>query len=455
MIDHSNNVVRRINPQNGEFDWDDSTRGLILGSFFYGYALTNFLGGRMAEYLGGKIVFGTGILLTAILTLLSPVCARASTTLFIIIRILQGFTEGVTFPSMNFMLASWVPQNERPKFSTLVYAGVQFGTVVTMAATGWLCDSDFMGGWPSVFYIFGVLGVVWSIVWFLLVFNHPQLHPRISEEEREYILYYCGKKREKALPLPWKAVFTSLPVWAIIVVHFGNNWGFYTLLTELPTYLDKIQHFNLKSNGLLSALPYLVMWIFSLVYCSIVDRLLAASKVSNLAVRRVSMSIGIFGPMLGLIAMCFVNCDEKLAMGVLCVAVGLNGAVYSGYMSSHQDLSPNLAGSLLGLTNTVATIPGFVSPVVTGSITEGNETVSAWRTVFLISAGTYLVTNIFYLVFISADVQPWNEQQPKKVPDQNYEPRSVVLEQEDAKLSDNVRHKITAKLKKTEEPLIK
>ncbi|XP_069945366.1 putative inorganic phosphate cotransporter [Cherax quadricarinatus] len=173
------------------------------------------------------------------------------------------------------------------------------------------------------------------------------------------------------------------------------------------------------------------MWIFSLVYCSIVDRLLAAGKVSNLAVRRVSMSIGIFGPMLGLIAMCFVNCDEKLAMGVLCVAVGLNGAVYSGYMSSHQDLSPNLAGSLLGLTNTVATIPGFVSPVVTGSITDGNETVSAWRTVFLISAGTYLVTNTFYLVFISADVQPWNEQQPKKVPDQNYEPRSVVLEQED------------------------
>ncbi|XP_069937020.1 putative inorganic phosphate cotransporter [Cherax quadricarinatus] len=172
------------------------------------------------------------------------------------------------------------------------------------------------------------------------------------------------------------------------------------------------------------------MWIFSVVFGGIADRLLDAGKISNLAIRKISMSIGVFGPMLGLIAMCFVNCDGALAMGVLCVAVGLNGAVYSGFMSSHQDLSPNLASSLLGLSNTVATIPGFVSPVVTGSITDGNETLSAWRTVFLISVGTYLVSNIFYLVFISTDIQPWNEQNPKTVPGQNYELPSVLLDHE-------------------------
>lgn len=49
------------------------------------------------------------------------------------------------------------------------------------------------------------------------------------------------------MPLPWKAVLTSPPVLALTVTHFGNNWGFYTLLTELPTYLKSIQHFNMKS----------------------------------------------------------------------------------------------------------------------------------------------------------------------------------------------------------------
>ena len=74
--------------------------------------------------------------------------------------------------------------------------------------------------------------------------------------------------------------------------------------------------------------------------------------------------------MAGLVAMCFVDCDKTLAIVVLCIAVGLNGAIYSGYMCSHQDLSPNLAGTLMGITNTVAAIPGFVTPVVTGALTE-------------------------------------------------------------------------------------
>nr|XP_045614448.1 putative inorganic phosphate cotransporter [Procambarus clarkii] len=396
----------------GEFDWDSQTQGLILGSFFYGYTVTNLVGGRIAEYLGGKVVYGTGILLTSVLTLLSPLCARTSAQLFVAIRILEGITEGVTFPAMNSMLANWVPPKERAKFSTLIYAGVQFGTVVTLSASGWMCDSDFLGGWPSVFYVFGALGLVWSVAWFLLAFDNPGTHPRISEEEKKYIIRYCGKKRDKPLPLPWKAVLTSVPVWAVIVVHFGYNWGFYTLLTELPTYLNNIQHFDMKSNGLVSALPYLVMWIFSLIYCAIIDRVIAKGKISFITVRRLSMAIGVYGPMLGLIAMCFVNCDAKLAMGMLCVAVGFNGASYSGYMCSHQDLSPNLAGSLMGLTNAIANISGFVAPAVTGAITENNQSLSAWRTVFLISSATYLVSNTIYLIFISADVQPWNNPRP-------------------------------------------
>ena len=81
---------------------------------------------------------------------------------------------------------------------------------------------------------------------------------------------------------------------------------------------------------------------------------------------------GMYGPMLGLIAMCFVDCDAVLAMVVLCIAVGICGAAYSGYVCSHQDLSPNLAGTLLGLTNAAATIPGILAPSVTGLITNGN-----------------------------------------------------------------------------------
>ena len=47
--------------------------------------------------------------------------------------------------------------------------------------------------------------------------------------------------------IPFKKIFTSKPFWSVFLMQFGYNWGFYTLLTTLPTYLDQIQHFNLAS----------------------------------------------------------------------------------------------------------------------------------------------------------------------------------------------------------------
>ena len=47
------------------------------------------------------------------------------------------------------------------------------------------------------------------------------------------------------MPTPWLRIFSSPPVWGIILAHFANNWGFYSMLTTLPTYMKKILHFQL------------------------------------------------------------------------------------------------------------------------------------------------------------------------------------------------------------------
>ncbi len=62
----------------GPFAWDSQTQGLVLGSFFYGYVLTQYPGGRAAELYGGKWVFGVGIAATALFTLLTPVAAEVN-----------------------------------------------------------------------------------------------------------------------------------------------------------------------------------------------------------------------------------------------------------------------------------------------------------------------------------------------------------------------------------------
>ena len=88
----------------GEFDWDENTQALVLGAFFYGYALTQVPGGWLAERIGGKKLFGFGCLCTALLTLLTPVAARAGVPWLVAVRVLEGMGE-VRSPGICFTIS--------------------------------------------------------------------------------------------------------------------------------------------------------------------------------------------------------------------------------------------------------------------------------------------------------------------------------------------------------------
>ena len=82
-----------IQKSNAAFNWDAEQQGIILGAFFYGYIITQIPGGYLAEKYGGKWLFGIGVLVTAILTLLTPVAANAGVSAFIAVRVLMGLGE--------------------------------------------------------------------------------------------------------------------------------------------------------------------------------------------------------------------------------------------------------------------------------------------------------------------------------------------------------------------------
>lgn len=108
--------------------------------------------------------------------------------------------------------------------------------------------------------VFGTIGCVWFIAWLFIVKKSPHMDPFISEEEKIFIEHSLGNRdhNEKIFP-PWFAIFTSPAVWAIIASHFSENWGFYTLLTQLPTFLKDTLKYELEKTGFLSAVPYLTM----------------------------------------------------------------------------------------------------------------------------------------------------------------------------------------------------
>lgn len=67
--------------------------GIVLGSFFYGYIFTQLPGGWLAAKYGAKRVFGFGVFWTSLLTLLTPVAAKFSVYVLVLLRILEGLGE--------------------------------------------------------------------------------------------------------------------------------------------------------------------------------------------------------------------------------------------------------------------------------------------------------------------------------------------------------------------------
>ncbi|XP_033188462.1 vesicular glutamate transporter 1 isoform X2 [Bombus vosnesenskii] len=388
-----------------EFDWDSKTQGLVLSSFFYGYISTQLLGGWLGARIGGKRVFGIGIATTAFLTIITPPLARMSVYILVALRIVEGICEGVTYPCIHAIWAQWAPPLERSKLATLAFSGSFFGTVFAMPVAGLMAEHL---GWASVFYVFGAAGLVWFFYWWIIVKDKPEDDTSISEAELEYIKSSLGNaNKEEKITHPWKAMLTSPPVWAIVAAHFSENWGFYTMLTQLPTFMNDVLDFKLDKTGYLSALPYLAMTLVVQFSGHLADYLRTEKILSTTQVRKL-FNCGAF-----VFQTIFMTCTGFILTPtgvVICItiAVGLGGFAWSGFGVNHLDIAPKHASVLMGIGNTVATLPGVVSPIITGYIVQ-NKSAAEWRIVFIIAGAVYLIGAVIYGLYASGEKQSWAE----------------------------------------------
>ncbi|EDX07390.1 GD25524 [Drosophila simulans] len=286
-----------------------------------------------------------------------------------------------------------------------------FGTIISMPLSGLLAEYGFDGGWPSIFYVFGVVGTVWSIAFLIFVHEDPSSHPSIDEREKKYINdSLWGTDVVKSPPIPFKAIIKSLPFYAILFAHMGHNYGYETLMTELPTYMKQVLRFSLKSNGLLSSLPYLAMWLFSMFISVVADWMISSKRFSHTATRKLINSIGQYGPGVALIAASYTGCDRALTLAILTIGVGLNGGIYSGFKINHLDLTPRFAGFLMSITNCSANLAGLLAPIAAGHLISdpSKPMMGQWQIVFFIAAFVYIICGTFYNIFGSGERQYWD-----------------------------------------------
>ncbi|KAK7105272.1 sialin-like [Littorina saxatilis] len=389
-----------------DYPWSTDLQGQVLAAFFYGYILSQLPGGFLSNRFGGKYLYGGGILMTAILTLLTPVFTTWSIYLLISARVLEGVFEGVTYPSIHAIWAKWAPPQEKTRLATFAFAGSYFGTVISLPASGALADSS--SGWPAIFYVFGFTAVVWFMVWCIFVTESPAAHPGISNAELEYIQQSIGytEEQSKRVHPPWIRMMTSLPAWAIVIAHFAENWGFYTWLTELPSFMKHVLHVDLTSGGFYAALPYLMMCITVISGGFLADWLRNHFCVATGTVRKI-FTCGAFAVQAVFMVAAGYVMTKAAAISCLTIAVGIGGFAWAGFSVNHLDIAPQFASILMGLSNTFATLPGIVSPALTGAIVTDQADPGQWQIIFYLAAGIYGVGAIVFGILASGDRQDW------------------------------------------------
>ncbi|XP_046660537.1 vesicular glutamate transporter 1-like isoform X3 [Homalodisca vitripennis] len=386
-----------------DFTWNSKMLGNFLGSYFYGFVSTQLLGGWLGSRVGGARLFGWGFGITAVITVITPPIAYTNFYLLLITRALTGFFEGIGYPCLMEIWSKWIPPQERMNLLSIALSGVPVGTVVGLQSGGLIADYL---GWAFIFYITGVLGICWTIVWLLVVKDRPEYDLHISSEELKYIKDSMEVTTEnKHTNHPWKKLFTSTPVWAIAVGIICQTWGHMTFITQLPKFMTDVYNFRLAQSGFLTSLPYIVLGIVSQFTGRLGDWL---KNEKILTISQVRKIFGCGSLFLQAAILVLSTQFDSATLVILCLItlLGLEAFGIAVIPSNGLYLAPQHAGVIFGLGCTLGSVTGILSPLLSGYIVT-DKSKEQWKIVFYIASGLYVFGGIFYGLFSSSKLQPW------------------------------------------------
>jgi len=379
-----------IIPMAADNGWSPSTQGAIMAAFFLGYVTLQIPAGLLADRFGGKWVLGIGVLLWSVFTLLTPPAAAVSLSILLACRFFMGVAEAVTWPSIYALYAQWVPEHRRATAVGFMNSGVAGGSVIALAMTPLLIVTY---SWQVAFYVYGLLGVLWFIVWLPSTRSAPT--PARSALSAE--------KLPVTADFPMITVATlvrSRAVWAIAIAHMSLNWTIFLMLSWLPTYINQGLGADFDDVGVLAIAPAVVAMLLTPVAGRLFDAFISRG-FNRLQVRKVMQSVAF-----GSIALSFAVLGhlESVLASVLLVTFSnaMTACSIGGFATNHLDIAPGQSGLLMGITNTLGSVASGVAIFVSGWVLESTQ---SWIVVFQLAAFIAVLGAFFYWRWASTERQ--------------------------------------------------
>jgi ACS family glucarate transporter-like MFS transporter len=333
----------------------DRQWGVVMSAFAFGYALLQTPTGALADRLGARSILACVVTLWSIFTGLTA--AAWNFMSLVVIRLLFGAGEAGAFPGVARVVYVWFPVRERGLVKGINFSGARLGAAATMPILPWMIERL---GWKESFLLLMIVGIAWSIGWWLWFRDDPAQQKGLSATELEYILKSRQKSHHAAAPLNLAAMFSSGNLWLVMAQYFASNFTFFFTLTWLYPYIKNRFELESVSAGFYAMAPLIAGALGNIVAGLWVDALYRRGW--HTLSRRLPAIVGFALAALGLI-LSVEQADPLAAVAWLSLAIfGADmtlapswsfcidiGGRHSGAVSGTMNMAGNLGSAIVGL----------------------------------------------------------------------------------------------------------
>jgi len=355
--------------------------GYLLSSFFWTYAVGQFVAGWFTDRFPVKWVFAVGFVIWSGATFCTGFVAGV-TSLFVL-RLLLGAGESVAFPAYSKIFASEFPPARQGLPNAILNSGTKIGAAFGILVGGLLIAAH---GWRAMFFVLGGFGVLFLILWFMFA-PQPERKPRQRADSSQ-----AGPS--------FSEILRTRDAWGTFIGSGCYTYAYFFGLTWLPSYLVQQRHISLANMGVLGALPFWGAAVSAIVAGYISDSLIKKGH-SATAVRKSFVAAGL---VLSVAAYPSAIVEDLTASLILLnIAYVAFGIVVSNHWAISQTLAgPLAAGRWSGAQNCLGAVTGIIAPIASGYIVQltGNYSLA-----FLVMAVLALVGAVAY-VFVVGAVAP-------------------------------------------------
>ncbi len=224
--------------------------------------------------------------------------------------------------------------------------------------------------WQWTFFIFGIVGLVWAIVW-LLIYAVPARSRFVGHEERALIERSHADEQSETAPaekIPWLSLFRYRKLWGLLAIKFLPDAGWYFFIFWLPKYLNDVRGLDIKAIGAYAWIPYAMAGVGSF-FGGWLSSFLLKRNVSLDRSRKIPLGIAA-----ALLPASLLITDASLHLAVFFFGMAMFGhQLYSTIVQTLvADMFPSrVVGSVSGLMGCAATYGAMLFSLVIGFIIDG------------------------------------------------------------------------------------